>query len=162
MKNLSRSWTLRSSIEVECSIPIVIVVDTSRKGQQKMLSWRYYDTCKVHCLNLESADIYMLTERRYPLPADVCQAMLDKKLQGDKRGEACYQFYDGVEKDCLSVGFATTKQMVISSPCLTDIKNCIATPEQTATGKEISNRLIADSLLKPIRLSMHLVIAMKH
>ncbi|GJW92517.1 hypothetical protein Tco_0170070 [Tanacetum coccineum] len=31
--------------------------------------------------------------------------------------------YDGVEKDCLSVGFATIQQMVISSPCLTDIKN---------------------------------------
>ncbi|GJU49911.1 hypothetical protein Tco_1219466 [Tanacetum coccineum] len=39
----------------------------------------------VHCLTLESADIYMLTERRYPLPADVCQAMLNKKLQGDKK-----------------------------------------------------------------------------
>ncbi|GKF32888.1 hypothetical protein Tco_0106088 [Tanacetum coccineum] len=26
------------------------------------------------------ADIYVLTERRYPLLADVCQAMLDKKL----------------------------------------------------------------------------------
>ncbi|GJV91641.1 hypothetical protein Tco_1539454 [Tanacetum coccineum] len=46
----------------------------------------------VHCLTLESADIYMLTERRYPLPADVCQAMLNKKLQGDKKDEACYQF----------------------------------------------------------------------
>ncbi|GJT50410.1 hypothetical protein Tco_0976567 [Tanacetum coccineum] len=45
---------------------------------------------RVHCLNLESADIYMLTERRYPLPADVCQAMLSKKLQGDKKDEACY------------------------------------------------------------------------
>ncbi|GJS50856.1 hypothetical protein Tco_0624218 [Tanacetum coccineum] len=30
---------------------------------------------------------------------------------------------NGVEKDCLSVGLATTQQMVISSPCLTDIKN---------------------------------------
>ncbi|GKC20515.1 hypothetical protein Tco_1022665 [Tanacetum coccineum] len=67
-------------------------------GQQKMLSWRYYDTCRVHCLNLESADIYMLTERRYPLPADVCQAMLDKKLQGDKRDEACYQLLKLIEK----------------------------------------------------------------
>ncbi|GKA20329.1 hypothetical protein Tco_0700318 [Tanacetum coccineum] len=91
--------------------------------QQKMLRWRYYDTCRVHCLTLESADIYMLTERRYPIPADVCQAMLDKKLQGDKKDEACYQFCNGVEKDCLSVGLATTQQMVISSPCLTDIKN---------------------------------------
>ncbi|GKA65604.1 putative ribonuclease H-like domain-containing protein [Tanacetum coccineum] len=61
--------------------------------QQKMLSWRYYDTCRVHCLTLESADIYMLTERRYPLPADVCQAMLNKKLQRDNKDEAYYQLY---------------------------------------------------------------------
>ncbi|GJZ23801.1 hypothetical protein Tco_0561260 [Tanacetum coccineum] len=53
---------------------------------------------EVHCLNLESADIYMLTERRYPLPADVCQAMLDKKLQGDKKDEACYQLLKLIEK----------------------------------------------------------------
>ncbi|GKE04369.1 hypothetical protein Tco_1396387, partial [Tanacetum coccineum] len=66
--------------------------------QQKMISWRYYDTCRVHCLNLESADIYMLTERRYPLPADVCQAMLSKKLQGDKKDEACYQLLKLIEK----------------------------------------------------------------
>ncbi|GKD90085.1 hypothetical protein Tco_1365592, partial [Tanacetum coccineum] len=52
----------------------------------------------VHCLNLESADIYMLTKRRYPLPADVCQAMLDKKLQGDKRDEACYQLLKLIKK----------------------------------------------------------------
>ncbi|GJW24817.1 putative ribonuclease H-like domain-containing protein [Tanacetum coccineum] len=66
--------------------------------QQKMLRWRYYDTCRVHCLTLESADIYMLTKRRYPIPADVCQAMLDKKLQGDKKDEACYQLLKLIEK----------------------------------------------------------------
>ncbi|GKE19928.1 hypothetical protein Tco_1431440 [Tanacetum coccineum] len=66
--------------------------------QQKMLRWRYYDTCRVHCLTLESTDIYMLTERRYPIPADVCQAMLDKKLQGDKKDEACYQLLKLIEK----------------------------------------------------------------
>ncbi|GJU09905.1 hypothetical protein Tco_1132301 [Tanacetum coccineum] len=59
--------------------------------QQKMLRWRYYDTCRVHCLTLELVDIYMLTKRRYPIPADVCQAMWDKMLQGDKKDEACYQ-----------------------------------------------------------------------
>ncbi|GKA93925.1 hypothetical protein Tco_0815911 [Tanacetum coccineum] len=53
---------------------------------------------RVHCLTLESADIYMLTERRYPIPADVCQAMLDKKLQGDKKDEACYQLLKLIEK----------------------------------------------------------------
>ncbi|GJZ22411.1 hypothetical protein Tco_0559450 [Tanacetum coccineum] len=65
---------------------------------QKMLRWRYYDTCRVHCLTLESADIYMLTKRRYHIPADVCQAMLDKKLQGDKKDEACYQLLKLIEK----------------------------------------------------------------
>ncbi|GJV72245.1 hypothetical protein Tco_1492240 [Tanacetum coccineum] len=112
---------------------------------------RYYDTCRVHCLNLELADIYMLTERRYPLPADVCQAMLDKKLQGDKRDEAFYQLlklienYDGAEKDCLSVDFATTQQMVISSPCLTNIKNWLVQSKRlcsastlVSTGRRVS------------------------
>ncbi|GJW21079.1 hypothetical protein Tco_0031701 [Tanacetum coccineum] len=38
----------------------------------------------------------------------------------------------------------------------------LATLEQMAIGKEISNPLIADSLLKTIRLSMHLVTTKKH
>ncbi|GJS03857.1 hypothetical protein Tco_0320365 [Tanacetum coccineum] len=44
--------------------------------------------------DLPLTDIYMLTERRYPLPAEVCQAMLNKKLQGDNKDEACYQLGD--------------------------------------------------------------------
>ncbi|GJU90168.1 putative ribonuclease H-like domain-containing protein [Tanacetum coccineum] len=38
----------------------------------------------------------------------------------------------------------------------------LASPKQTALGKNISNPLIVDSLVKTIWLSMHLVIAMKH
>ncbi|GKB91401.1 hypothetical protein Tco_0963673 [Tanacetum coccineum] len=60
-------------------------------GQQRIISWRYYTTCRVHCLNLESSDIYMLTERKYPLSDEVCKAMLDKKLQGGKPDEDCYK-----------------------------------------------------------------------
>ncbi|GKC98193.1 hypothetical protein Tco_1168468 [Tanacetum coccineum] len=63
--------------------------------------------------------------------------------------------------------------MVINSPCLANHKE-LTSPEQTAPvkswlvqdqtvlGKDISNLLIADSLLKTIWLSMHHVIAMKH
>ncbi|GKE55795.1 hypothetical protein Tco_1494980 [Tanacetum coccineum] len=43
----------------------------SEIGQQKIISWRYYDTCRVHCLNLESMDVYMLSERKYPLSAEL-------------------------------------------------------------------------------------------
>ncbi|GJV91016.1 putative ribonuclease H-like domain-containing protein [Tanacetum coccineum] len=39
----------------------------------------------------KSADVYMLIERKYPLSAEVCKAMLDKKLQGGKPDEDCYK-----------------------------------------------------------------------
>ncbi|GKD73082.1 hypothetical protein Tco_1331364, partial [Tanacetum coccineum] len=67
-------------------------------GQQRIISWRYYDTCRVHYLNLESMDIYMLIERKYPLSAEVCKAMLDKKLQGGKPDEDCYKMLKMMEK----------------------------------------------------------------
>ncbi|GKA33880.1 hypothetical protein Tco_0720309 [Tanacetum coccineum] len=67
-------------------------------SQQRIISWRYYDTCRVHCLNLESMDIYMLIERQYPLSAEVCKAMLDKKLQGGKPDENCYKMLKMMEK----------------------------------------------------------------
>ncbi|GJS50367.1 hypothetical protein Tco_0600488, partial [Tanacetum coccineum] len=67
-------------------------------GQQRIISWRYYDTCRVHCLNLESMDIYMLIERKYPLSAEICKAMLDKKLQGGKPDEDCYKMLKMMEK----------------------------------------------------------------
>ncbi|GJZ81824.1 hypothetical protein Tco_0646818 [Tanacetum coccineum] len=53
---------------------------------------------RVHCLNLESMDIYMLIERQYPLSAEVCKAMLDKKLQGGKPDEDCYKLLKWMEK----------------------------------------------------------------
>ncbi|GKC05460.1 hypothetical protein Tco_0997070 [Tanacetum coccineum] len=53
---------------------------------------------RVHCLNLESMDIYMLIERQYPLSAMVCKAMLDKKLQGGKPDEDCYKMLKMIEK----------------------------------------------------------------
>ncbi|GKA99613.1 hypothetical protein Tco_0827607 [Tanacetum coccineum] len=42
-------------------------------------------------------NIYMLTERSYPLSAKVCKAMLDNKLQGGKGNEDCYQLLKRME-----------------------------------------------------------------
>ncbi|GKC73682.1 hypothetical protein Tco_1119565 [Tanacetum coccineum] len=67
-------------------------------GQQRIISWRYYDSYRVHCLNLESIDIYMLIERQYPLSAEVCKAMLDKKVLGGKPDEDCYKLLKWIEK----------------------------------------------------------------
>ncbi|GJX13584.1 hypothetical protein Tco_0205342, partial [Tanacetum coccineum] len=63
----------------------------SELGQQRIICWRYYESCRVHCLNLESMDIYMLIERTYPLSFEMCKAMLNKKLQGGKPDENCYK-----------------------------------------------------------------------
>ncbi|GJX14806.1 hypothetical protein Tco_0206564 [Tanacetum coccineum] len=67
-------------------------------SQQRIISWRYYDSCRVHCLNLESMDIYMLIERKYPLSVEICKAMLDKKLQEGKPDENFYKMLKMMEK----------------------------------------------------------------
>ncbi|GJU48194.1 ribonuclease H-like domain-containing protein [Tanacetum coccineum] len=114
--------------------------------------------------------IYMLVEKKYPLMKKILLHM----LKGLSVAGKCALWFgnlearNGDEKGCLSVGLSlhnkwssfTKNCMVINSPCFYNKE--LATPEQTATGKEISNPLIADSLLKTIGSSMHLVTAMKH
>ncbi|GKA99047.1 hypothetical protein Tco_0826984, partial [Tanacetum coccineum] len=95
--------------------------------QQKILSWRYFHSCVVHCLTLEAAHIYMLTEVKYPLSSKVCQAMLEKKLIGDRKDKSTMS---NRHKDWL-------------------------VQEQTALGKDFSNPFMADNLPKIIWLSTH-------
>ncbi|GJU81910.1 hypothetical protein Tco_1284275 [Tanacetum coccineum] len=78
-----------------------------------------------------SLDIYMLTERKYPLTAKVCKAMLDKKLQGGKPDEDCYKLLKWMEKQA---GIRKHKDWLVQ--------------EQTTLGKDFSNPLMADNLRK--------------
>ncbi|GJR90516.1 hypothetical protein Tco_0214527 [Tanacetum coccineum] len=71
----------------------------------------------------KSADVYMLIERKYHLSAEVCKAMLDKKLQGGKLDEDCYKLLKMIDKQAGAKG--------------------LTSPEQTATGKGISNPFMA-------------------
>ncbi|GJW26119.1 hypothetical protein Tco_0039930, partial [Tanacetum coccineum] len=99
--------------------------------------WEYLKNIVYH-LNLESVDVYMLIERKYPLSAEVCKAMLDKKLQGGKPDEDCYKLLKMMEKQAGAKG--------------------LTSPEQTATGKGISNPFMAVMVCqKPygIQLSTH-------
>ncbi|GKC67412.1 hypothetical protein Tco_1100010 [Tanacetum coccineum] len=60
------------------------VEDEIWKLQQryKVLSWKLFDSCRVHCLSLQSGMIYMLVEKRYPLTPPTITDMLNNKLQG--------------------------------------------------------------------------------
>ncbi|GJS25238.1 retrovirus-related pol polyprotein from transposon TNT 1-94 [Tanacetum coccineum] len=86
----------------------------------------------------KSSDIYMLTERKYPLTAEVCKAMLDKKLQGGKPNKDCYKLLKWMEKQA---GIRKHKDWLVQ--------------EQTALGKDFSNPLMADNLPKIVWLSTH-------
>ncbi|GJU33682.1 hypothetical protein Tco_1182036 [Tanacetum coccineum] len=69
------------------------VEDEIWKLQQryKVLSWKLFDSCGVHCLSLQSGMIYMLVEKRYPLTPPIITDMLNKKLQVDYFSEMAYQ-----------------------------------------------------------------------
>nr|GEZ50994.1 hypothetical protein [Tanacetum cinerariifolium]GEZ51005.1 hypothetical protein [Tanacetum cinerariifolium] len=90
----------------------------------------------------DGTEIHMLAERRYLLTAKTLERMLSLRLIAESASDASY------------VGFITTQQMVISSPCLTDIKNWLV-QKQTTFGKDLSNSLMADSSPKNIWFSTH-------
>ncbi|GJU33819.1 hypothetical protein Tco_1182173 [Tanacetum coccineum] len=78
--------------------PLIEDVIWSLPLQQKMVSWRYYDKCEVHCLTLEACTIYMLADRKYPLSKEACQVMLKMKLLDGKMNEVCYKLLKMIEK----------------------------------------------------------------
>nr|GEU66451.1 hypothetical protein [Tanacetum cinerariifolium] len=47
----------------------------------KVLEWKLYESCGVHSLMMQSMQIYMLVENKYPLTPPTLSMMLEKKLQ---------------------------------------------------------------------------------
>ncbi|GJT43805.1 putative ribonuclease H-like domain-containing protein [Tanacetum coccineum] len=47
---------------------------------QEFIEWKLYDSCGVHSLMLEEVTIYMLVEKKYPLPQETISRMLRRKL----------------------------------------------------------------------------------
>ncbi|GJZ64073.1 hypothetical protein Tco_0620494 [Tanacetum coccineum] len=66
--------------------------------QQKIINWRYYPACSIHCLTLDASTIYMLADRKYPLSKDACQVILMMKLLDETMDEVCYQLLKMTEK----------------------------------------------------------------
>ncbi|GKB83261.1 hypothetical protein Tco_0950156, partial [Tanacetum coccineum] len=104
--------------------------------------WEYLKNMFEEPLSTDSIwslpDVYMLIERKYHLSAEVCKAMLDKKLQGGKPDEDCYKLLKMMEKQA---GIRKHKDWLVQ--------------EQTALGKDFSNPLMADNLPKIVWLSTH-------
>ncbi|GJX44869.1 hypothetical protein Tco_0261545 [Tanacetum coccineum] len=96
-------------------------------------SCNLYENCGVHTLILEDGTkIHMLTERKYPLTKETLERMLSLRLVAGTASEDAYTLLRFIQKH-----------------------QELASPEQTASGKDFSNPLIADSLLKTIWFSTY-------
>ncbi|GJR57466.1 hypothetical protein Tco_1499628 [Tanacetum coccineum] len=146
-------------------------------------SWKLYPKSSVHVLDLTNGKtVYMFVDRVYPIRATLLERMLRHKLTVPPSycrdvvvaGSVIQTVQTSLRQsfECLaSAPFAcTTRQMVFSSPWLTAKKEsgsplqtalvcnsnpliALASPEQTATGKDVSNPLYGcDGLPKTVRV----------
>ncbi|GKC66774.1 hypothetical protein Tco_1099372 [Tanacetum coccineum] len=100
------------------------VEDDIWKNQEEWIlrSWNFYENCEVHSLILEDGtEIHMLAERKYPLIKETLERMMSLKLIAESASESAYNLLRHQE---------------------------LASPEQTTSGKDFSNPLMADSLPK--------------
>ncbi|GKA08238.1 putative ribonuclease H-like domain-containing protein [Tanacetum coccineum] len=79
-------------VPVAMKSPSIATYKIIKQGKQKMSLRR------VHYLKLGSQMDNTASERKYPLSAEVYNAMLDKKLQGGKPDEDCYKMLKMMEK----------------------------------------------------------------
>ncbi|GKB84030.1 hypothetical protein Tco_0956302 [Tanacetum coccineum] len=56
----------------------------------KVLTWKLYDSCGVQSLRLQSVQIHMLVEKKYPLTPATLSQMLEKKLIIDYESKMAY------------------------------------------------------------------------
>ncbi|GKE58215.1 hypothetical protein Tco_1497400, partial [Tanacetum coccineum] len=152
------------------------VDDDIWKNQEKWIikSWTFYENCGVHILALEDGtEIHMLAERRYPLIRETLERMMELRLTTESEGEAMSlknkmgvrRIFECWFSDHTTNGHQFTmsnRHQELASPEANDFCKELASPKQTALGKDISNPLIVGSLLKTIWLSVYHVIVIKH
>ncbi|GKA89352.1 hypothetical protein Tco_0811164 [Tanacetum coccineum] len=69
------------------------VEDEVWRNQQgyKVLDWELYDSCGVHSLRMQSMQIYILVEKKYPLTKLTLSMMVEKKLIVEYESEMAYR-----------------------------------------------------------------------
>nr|GEW79028.1 integrase, catalytic region, zinc finger, CCHC-type, peptidase aspartic, catalytic [Tanacetum cinerariifolium] len=72
----------------------------------KVLDWKLYDSCGVHSLMMQSMQIYMVVEKKYPLTSPTLSMMLEKKLQIDYESKMAYQLCKLIKRQLKNNGRA--------------------------------------------------------
>ncbi|GJY73478.1 hypothetical protein Tco_0477909 [Tanacetum coccineum] len=69
------------------------------QGLVKVLNWKLYDSCGVHCVTIQSMLFYLLVEKMYPLTKHTLHKMFkDVKLQVDYECEMAFELLRLVKK----------------------------------------------------------------
>ncbi|GJS91308.1 hypothetical protein Tco_0773944 [Tanacetum coccineum] len=64
----------------------------NQEGLVKVLNWKLYDSCRVHCVTMQSILYYLLLEKMYPLTNHTLHQMFnDVKLQVDYECEMAFE-----------------------------------------------------------------------
>ncbi|GJR17761.1 hypothetical protein Tco_0966288 [Tanacetum coccineum] len=155
----------------------------STQDEWIVCSWKLYPKSSVHVLDLTNGKtVYMFVDKFYPIRATLLERMLRHRLTVPPSycrdvvvaGNIIRTVQDGLRQayECLASApiACTARQMVFSSPWLTAKKEsgsslqtalvcnsnpliALASPEQTATGKDVSNPLYGcDGLPKTVRV----------
>ncbi|GJX80630.1 hypothetical protein Tco_0328779 [Tanacetum coccineum] len=71
----------------------------NQQGLVKVLNWKLYDSCGVHCVTMQSMLFYLLVEKMYPLTKHTLHQMFnDVKLQVDYECEMAFELLRLVKK----------------------------------------------------------------
>ncbi|GJS72351.1 hypothetical protein Tco_0705192 [Tanacetum coccineum] len=132
-----------------------LVMKQNNQQDWEIVSWRLYEACGVCILELKDGTvIYMLVERRYPLSKELLQRMLDLGLEVEEESTAALHLVRFIKQQLIK---RVKRGEELASPGsnsswlsihLVVYNEELAIPEQTATGKGISNPLMAGSLPK--------------
>ncbi|GJZ35843.1 hypothetical protein Tco_0581660 [Tanacetum coccineum] len=67
----------------------------NQQGLVKVLNWKLYDSCRVHCVTMQNILYYMLVEKMYPLTKHTLHQMFnDVKLQVDYECEMAFELLE--------------------------------------------------------------------
>ncbi|GJT48081.1 hypothetical protein Tco_0974238, partial [Tanacetum coccineum] len=71
----------------------------NQQGLVKVLNWKLYDSCRLHCVTMQNMIFYLLVEKMYPLTNHTLYHMfIDVKLQVDYECEMTFELLRLVKK----------------------------------------------------------------
>ncbi|GKD96572.1 hypothetical protein Tco_1380469 [Tanacetum coccineum] len=100
----------------------------NQQGLVKVLNWKLYDSCGVHCVTMQNMLFYLLVEKIYPLTNHTLHQMFnDVKLQVDYECEMAFELLRLVKKQLKEgygriVGIKSLLEVTAAKVCVTAAK----------------------------------------